>query len=273
MAKSYVREQRHICGEYYQEVDIYTVSAAEHAMSTRAKKKAASRLVQQNLNDKNARRHLVQLLNTNFVGVGALHVSLTYTDSNLPASPEAAEHDLDLWLRRVARALKKKGADQDKYIAVMEYREEGGELAVRYHHHVVILCDLERDELEELWRKPGRLKAGEQPELLGFVNADRIQSEQGSLEQLAEYLTKYPKRKHRWKYSRGLKQPERPRPNDYKYTRRSVEKLVRERLDSREFWEKQYPGYFLRAAKAEWNEYNGWHVTVQLWKPAPRLKC
>lgn len=268
MRASYVREQRHICGEFYQEVDIYTVSAAEHGASMKAKKKAASRLVQQNLNDKNARRHLVQLLNTNFVGVGAVHISLTYAERYLPDSPEAAEHDLELWLRRVARALKKKGADPAKYIAVMEYREENGELAVRYHHHVVILCDLTRDELESLWRT-----AGKNGEPMGYVNADRIQAEQGSLEQLAEYLTKYPKRKHRWKYSRGLKQPERPRPNDSKYTRRSVEKLVRERLDSREYWEKQFPGYFLRAAKAEWNEYNGWHVTVQLWKPVPKRKC
>ena len=265
--RGYIREQRHVCGAGYQEVDIYPVSDQEHRASVRAKRQAAQRLVQANLNARHALRHFVQLLNTNFVGVGAVHISLTYKDKFLPADPEAAEHDLELWLRRVAAALKKKGAAPAKYIAVTEYREEDGELKVRYHHHVVMVCELSRDELEELWRVPGRVKKGEKPELLGFTNADRVQEEQGSLEALARYLTKYTNRKRRWKASRGLKQPERPKPNDSKYTKRSLDKLVRERLDSREYWEKQYPGWHLRATKAEWSEYNGWHVTVQLWRP------
>ena len=265
--RGYVREQRHVCGEHYQEVDIYPISAQEHRASTREKKRAAARLVQTALNARNALRHFVQLLNANFVGVGAMHVSLTYKNKYLPKTAEEAEHDLELWLRRANRALKKKGAETAKYIAVTEYREEDGELKVRYHHHVVILCDLSRDELESLWHAPGRVKKGEKPESLGFTNADRVQEEQGSLEALAKYLTKYTNRKRRWKASRGLKQPERPRPNDTKHTKRSLDKLVRERLDSREFCEKQYPGWHLRAAKAEWSEFNGWHVTVQLWRP------
>lgn len=268
--RGYIREQRHLCHAGYQEVDIYPVSDQEHRASARAKKQAAQRLVQANLNARNALRHFVQLLNTNFVGVGAVHVSLTYKDKFLPSDPEAAEHDLDLWLRRVAAALKKKGAEPAKYIAVTEYREEDGVLQVRYHHHVVMVCDLSRDELESLWRAPGRVKKGEEPESMGWVNADRVQEEQGSLEALAKYLTKYTNRKRRWKASRGLKQPERPRPNDGKYTKRSLDKIVRERLDSREYWEKQYPGWHLRTVRADWNDFTGWHVTVQLWRDVKR---
>ena len=104
--RGYIREQRHLCHAGYQEVDIYPVSDQEHRASMRAKKQAAQRLVQANLNARNALRHFVQLLNTNFVGVGAVHVSLTYKGKFLPSDPEAAEHDLDLWLRRVAAALK-----------------------------------------------------------------------------------------------------------------------------------------------------------------------
>ncbi len=272
MKRSYVREQRHICGEYYQEADIYGITPTEHRATARAKKQAASRLVQQNLNDKNARRRLRQLLNTNFVGVGAVHLSLTYRDPYLPEDADGAEHDLVLFLRRVNRELKKRGMEPAKYIAVTEYREEDGKLKVRYHHHVVMVCGLSRDELERLWCRPGRRKAGQGAELLGFVNADRLQEDRGSVEALAEYLTKYPKRKHRWKCSRGLKQPERPRPNDSKYTKRSVDRLVRERLHDREYWEKQFPGWYFRQAEAAWNEYTGWHVTVQLYRPAERGK-
>lgn len=263
MRQTYTREQRHICGSCYQEVDIYTVTQAEHRASLRAKKRAASKLVQQNANAARAERYLVQLVNTNFDAAG-VHMTLTYREEQLPDSPQAAEHLLELFLRRVRARCAQQGAAAPKYIAVTEYRqeEESGALAVRYHHHVILSCALGRDELEDLWRAPG--KGGER---LGTVNADRLQPERGSLERLCRYLIKYPNRKRRWKQSRGLKKPDRPRPNDTRYSRRQTEKIVRTCLYDRSFWEKQYPGWNFSEVSSSWNEWTGHHITLKLWRP------
>ena len=56
MRQTYTREQRHICGSCYQEVDIYNVTQAEHRASLRAKQRAASKLVQQHANAARAER-------------------------------------------------------------------------------------------------------------------------------------------------------------------------------------------------------------------------
>lgn len=263
MARRYIREQRHLCGERYQEIDIYQVTQCQHVASTRAKKRMASRLVQQELNARYSARHFAQLLATNF-GAGDKHVTLTYSDNHLPESIEAAEADLELYLDRLRKACKRRGVKAPRYIAVTEYNEdEEGRLTVRYHHHLVISCALSRDELEDLWH----VRRG--TERLGTVNADRLQPDHGSFEALAEYLTKYPKRKKRWRQSKGLRQPERPRPNDSKYSRRQLERMVRDHLGDKQFWEGQYPGWWLHAVKVSGDTCVGYHVIVQLWRDRP----
>lgn len=258
--RAYIREQRHLCGKKYQEVDIYHVTPEQHRASRRAKKLAASRPAQQNLNEKNSRRRLHQLIAANLDEL-QYHLSLTYGNKYLPASPEAADHDLTIYIERVRRRCKERGLPPSKYIAVTEYnQDQDGRLTVRYHHHVLIGCGLSRDELEELWHAP-RGK-----ELLGHANADRIQAEHACCEQLAEYLTKYTNRKKRWRQSQGLKKPVRPAPNDSKYTRRKVERIVRDHLGDKAFWEKQYPGWWLHGVTAQYDDCNGWHITVQLWR-------
>lgn len=258
--RAYIREQRHLCGEHYQEVDIYGVTPEQHRASRRAKKMAASRPAQQNLNEKNSRRRLNQLIAANLDAL-QYHLSLTYSEKYLPASPEAAEHDLTIWMDRVRRQCKKRGLPPPKYIAVTEYNQDaGGKLTVRYHHHVLIGCGLGRDELEALWHAP------QTKELLGYANADRIQADHGCCEQLAAYLTKYTNRKKRWRQSKGLKKPVRPRPNDTRYTKRKVERIVYDHLGDKAFWEKQYTGWWLHAVTAQHDDYNGWHITVQLWR-------
>lgn len=88
----YIREQRHICGPEYMEVDIYPITVREHKASTRAKKKKASDMVRCNLNSENAKRHLRQLVNTNFTWRD-LHVTLTYDSEHLPKTEEEAERN------------------------------------------------------------------------------------------------------------------------------------------------------------------------------------
>ena len=263
----YIREQRHICGPEYMEVDIYPITVREHKASTRAKKKKASDMVRCNLNSENAKRHLRQLVNTNFTWRD-LHVTLTYDSEHLPKTEEEAERNFRNWLERVARRCKKLGLPPPKYIGVTEHQEPGpGRKGVRYHHHAILSCGLNRDELESLWHAGRGRKRFER---MGTANADRLQLDKGSLEALCNYLLKYPNRKRRWTQSRGLKQPERPRPNDTRYTKRKVERIVRGEVYDPDFWHRQYPGYELAEARPVYRENTGWSIYLQMWRPDNR---
>lgn len=264
----FVREQRHVCGDNYMEIDLYPISEREKGASLSAKRRQASSRIQQNLNAKNARRYFIQLLNANFTE-SDIHWTGTYDDAHLPDSIEQADHDLELFLRRVRSQSRKRGLPAPRFIAVTEWREEGDGLpAVRVHHHVVLSCGLSRDELERLWYR------GKDKERLGITNADRLQFDRESLERLANYLTKYTNRKRRWRQSRGLEKPQRPRPNDGKYTRRQLERLVTSGavFDS-EFWRRKYQGWEINDITPIQNDVTKeWSIYLKLRRTVPRRK-
>lgn len=264
----FVREQRHVCGDNYMEIDLYPISEREKGASLSAKRRQASSRIQQNLNARNARRYFIQLLNANFTE-SDIHWTGTYDDAHLPDSIEQADHDLELFLRRVRSQSRKRGLPAPRFIAVTEWREEGDGLpAVRVHHHVVLSCGLSRDELERLWYR------GKDKERLGITNADRLQFDRESLERLANYLTKYTNRKRRWRQSRGLEKPQRPRPNDGKYTRRQLERLVTSGavFDS-EFWRRKYQGWEINDITPIQNDVTKeWSIYLKLRRTIPRRK-
>ena len=264
----FVREQRHVCGDNYMEIDLYPISEREKGASLSAKRRQASSRIQQNLNARNARRYFIQLLNANFTE-SDIHWMGTYDDAHLPDSIEQADHDLELFLRRVRSQSRKRGLPAPRFIAVTEWREEGDGLpAVRVHHHVVLSCGLSRDELERLWYR------GKDKERLGITNADRLQFDRESLERLANYLTKYTNRKRRWRQSRGLEKPQRPRPNDGKYTRRQLERLVTSGavFDS-EFWRRKYQGWEINDITPIQNDVTKeWSIYLKLRRTVPRRK-
>lgn len=264
----FVREQRHVCGDNYMEIDLYPISEREKGASLSAKRRQASSRIQQNLNARNARRYFIQLLNANFTE-SDIHWTGTYDDAHLPDSIEQADHDLELFLRRVRSKSRKRGLPAPRFIAVTEWREEGDGLpAVRVHHHVVLSCGLSRDELERLWYR------GKDKERLGITNADRLQFDRESLERLANYLTKYTNRKRRWRQSRGLEKPQRPRPNDGKYTRRQLERLVTSGavFDS-EFWRRKYQGWEINDITPIQNDVTKeWSIYLKLRRTVPRRK-
>ncbi len=265
MGRRYIREQKIKCGAWYQEIDLFPITERQAKSSVRAKKAQASREGQQNLNARNARRYLVQLLACNF-GPGDLHLTCTYCDEALPGDWQEAERHLRNYLRRIAAHCRAKGMEAPAYVAVTEWQEadrEAKRKAVRFHHHIVLRCALDRDELEQLWAEKGVR--------LGWCNADRLQLDQGSLEALAGYLVKYTNRARRWKQSRGLQKPVRPRPNDSRWSGRKLENLVRRgEVYDRRTWEKAYPGWFLRRAEPVYNEILGeWSIYLQMWRPRP----
>ncbi|MCD8052227.1 MAG: hypothetical protein LUE89_11225 [Clostridiales bacterium] len=269
----FVRETRTYCGDEYMTVDVFPYSAEQEdaVRKPRKRREQVSPPKQRNLNDRNARRYLVQLGNANF-GEGDLSVTCTYDRRHLPTTPEAAEKEARNFLNRVKYARKKAGLEPLKYILVSEYgTRRGTNEIIRVHHHIIMNGGLDRDAVENLWRDKRR-KGEKQGARKGFCNADRLQPEENGIEALTRYLTKNPNGKKRWSSSKNLRKPERVK-NDHKYSRRKLERICSTgEIYNRGFWEKSYPGWTLAGA-AEFaveadppDELNGWRLYAKLRK-------
>lgn len=259
--KNFIREKKIYCGENYLEVDIIPKSEDKRLRrGKRSKKKQLSAPKQKRLNDKNAKRYFIQLLNSNF-GYGDIHISATYSDDELPATLEDAEREAKNYIRRIDYRRKKEGLSPLKYILVTEGRtEKDGETPVRIHHHIIINQGLDRDVVESLWCR--RRKKGEKEgKRIGFVNADRLQPNEYGIEAIARYISKDPQGKKRWTGSHNLVKPW-SRDNDSKYKRRELEKAIRN--DDRYYWESKYPGYWLTEYRPVYNDFTGWSVYLKL---------
>lgn len=270
--KSYIREKKIYCGEDYLEVDIYSYTDNQHRSikGRRSKKEKESLPAQKNLNDKNARRKLVQLGETNF-GKNDISLTLTYSDEMLPPTIEEAEKEVENYIRRIRRRRKKEGAEDLKYILVTAYTEEGpegAEVPVRVHHHLLMNKGLDRDTVEDLWRKRRR-KGEKEGRSIGYANADRIQPDRNNgIAALLTYLAKNPSGKRRWTCSQNLTRPE-SRTNDHKYSRRRISRMAMEPIDI-EYWEKQYPGWTIADPiydyEQKYNDFTGWSIYLKLRK-------
>lgn len=91
----FIREKKIDCAEY-REVDIIprTEAAEQASRGKRGKKRKVNAPKQKDLNDKNAKRYLVQLGNGNF-HIGDLHTSCTYSAENLPGTVEGSRKHCD----------------------------------------------------------------------------------------------------------------------------------------------------------------------------------
>ncbi|MBG9734572.1 hypothetical protein [Paenibacillus alvei] len=256
--KNVVREKKIYCGTEYMEVDIYNHTMLTPLKKGRAKKEKVSAPKQRNLNDKNAKRYYVQIVKTNF-GKEDLHVILTYAIE--PESVEEAIKEVTNYLRRVAHRRKKEGLPPLKYTLITE----GGDISrgkkKRIHHHIIMNGGLDRDVIENLWRRPKK-KGQQLGERIGYANTKRLQPNENGLEDLSGYLMKNPKGKKRWSCSQNLEKPE-SRKNDYKYSRRQVERIARDELDNQLFWKKLYPKWDVTEAKAVYNEIKGWAIYLK----------
>ena len=246
-----IREKKYKCGKYL-EVEIYPISKIEQKKSRKRKKKE-SRKEQKNLNDKNARKKLRRIINSNFTNKD-LFIHLTYDNDNLPDSEERALRDRNNYLRRIKNYRKRNNLPELKYIAVLEYKEANENdkrTRTRIHHHIV-MSGMDRDKAEELWGK-------------GRANADRLQPNELGFEELANYISKDPKGKKRYSPSRNLIIPE-AEINDYKYTYKKVYALSRNQGDKEEF-EKLYPGYIYTSHEVQVNDINsGTYIYIKMRK-------
>ena len=301
MKARYVREQKTICGAEYMEVDLLNVSPAEHRASVRRKKQFASSLAMKRCNERYAKRKLRWLVAENFTERKnkTWLVHLTYSDDFLPEYAEDANRCMTNYLERLNRKQRKKYNDaikkdpenpagvlrKVKYISVLEYQHEdiaNGKKEVRYHHHMIIECDLSIDEIKDGWRV--RCGSG-WTEPLGLVKCDRAEFDKGTLDAYCEYITKYEgKRTHKWRQSQGLRMPTQPKPNDTKYTPRKLAEAATICIDDKDFWEKRYGvlklgggnvrEYAFVGAEARFNEITAeWHVIARFWADPRRQKA
>lgn len=231
------REKKIYSGDMF-ESEIYPITIYERKQSRKKKKKISSK-EQRNLNEKNAIKKLVRLVNTNFTNKD-LFATYTYNSKNLPKTEEEAKRDIKNHIRSIRRYLRKQGLPELKYIAIVEYKE--GKNSIRIHHHMILSGDIDRDTLEKLWKK-------------GRCNTYRLQGDEFGLEAVARYLSKDPRGNKRWIPSRNLKQPD-IKINDFKFSRRKVENLANSQGEKRIF-EDLYKGYILRDYKVEVNKITG----------------
>ena len=277
----FYREKKVDCRDY-REVDIIprTDNAERAVKGKRGKRQKVTEPKQKNLNDKNARRYLVQLGNGNF-GIGDLHVTCTYAKGTLPETEEEAERVVGNYLRRIAYRRKKLKLPPLKYILVTEYGySKDGDKITRIHHHIIMNGGMSRDEVEMMWtaERINWHKYDTDPEYmdqvgkLGWVNADRLQVDKNGIEALCMYVTKNPNGKKRWSSSRNLERPVRQPDADHKYSKKRVEELAKSNDLGKAHFEKQFPDYTISEVKTEFYEETGWHVYLKMWRKAKKPK-
>ncbi|WP_373232126.1 hypothetical protein [Cohnella sp.] len=205
-------------------------------------------------------------MNTNF-GADDLHVTVTY--ARVPETIEEAEREAANYIRRIAHKRKREGLPPLKYVLVTEYSTKADK-PIRIHHHIIMSGGLDRDSVEDLWRRP-RKRGQKQGNRIGFANADRLKPDEHGLEALARYLMKNPNGRKRWSSSQNLEKPE-CRTNDSKYTRRQLERIVRDEIDNQAYWTKKYPDWDLTECKPAYSEITGWAVYLKLRRSQPADK-
>lgn len=220
------------------EIEIYPEFSRAELKSGIIKKE--NKEAQKNLNDKNARKHLIRLVNNNF-NDGDMWITLTYSDENLPKSVEESLKNIKNYIRRVNYRREKQGLKKAKYIYITEYSDSND--CIRCHHHIVMDKGLSMDEVENIW-KLGRRN-----------NVRKLNIDENGLTGLANYLSKDPKGNKRWCSSRNLKKPK-IRKNHYKFKRKKVQNMVKHRDTIKSEMEKTYPGYSFINTEVRFNEYN-----------------
>ena len=203
--------------------------------SIRKKARNESRKAQRNLNNKNAVKRVIRLINTNFNNNG-IWGTFTYSNDKLPSSEEQARKDIQNYIRRLKRYIEREELESLKYIYVTEYSE-----GKRVHHHIVMNLN-NRDIAEKLWKNGGR------------TQTRRLQPDDYGLEGMARYITKQKKDSKRYACSRNLKQPKVYEAYS-KFTKRRAEKLALDENGAKEVFEKMYKNYVFNDIDIKYSEF------------------
>lgn len=207
---------------------------------------------QKNLNDKNAKKYLVRIINENFTNED-IWATFTYTDGNEPENMKEAIRNMQNYIRRINCRRKKKGLPPAKYVYVTEYSPDA---EIRWHHHMIMDGLLDMDTVESVWTKGSRNQTR------------RLDKDEFGLTGMATYITKEKDRKKgekRWNSSKGLRQPrirkvynKRPEKakRSYKPVGKYVDGFVRNQAVLEEQLKKWYPDMIYCDSAVYYNDFN-----------------
>jgi len=247
-----------VCGDTT-EVEMFPIWR-DYSQS-RTAKAATTREAQKKLNERNAKKTLIRLINTNFTK-DDYHITLTYSGDKLPDEKQAIK-DMQNFIKRVRYHHKKNGFLDKygkldlKYIYVIEFSDGDGRRK-RVHHHLIMNSRMTRNAIKVLW-------------VHGRAGVDELEPENGSLEGLARYITKQKlsgKNSKRWQASRNLKPYTKKTESDYKLSKRQVETLATDIITSAPaILSKSYPNHTLDSCTIKSSEFvAGAYVYAKLYK-------
>ncbi len=248
MNQNYVYWRKTITSGNMVELEIYPMWKCKHDIP-RNKNRVKSKQSQKNLNDKNSKKMVVRLINSNF-GKEDLYITVTYEDGYLP-DEKTARRDMQNYIRRLKRYRKKIGLDELKYIYSIGYEDNPEESKkIRIHHHLII-NKMDRNIVEDLWGK-------------GTANAKRLQPDDFELTGVAKYIAS--QGLERWSASRNLKKPK-TTMNRTGLTRTKAINLISEPVLFKEIFEKQFPNCIYKDYQAYYSEENpGVYLHVRMRK-------
>lgn len=230
------------------ECEIYPVWNS--SKKKRTEKIKGTSKAQKNLNDKNTKKNVIRLMNTNFARED-MWATFTYNADNLPEDETLAKRDMQNYIRRLKRIIKKNDMEDLKYIYVTEYEEDPQKGKKRVHHHIVMNFK-NRDIAEDVWDKGGR------------THSRRLQPDDYGLEGMARYITKDPKNSKRYTTSRNLKKPT-ITIADNKMSKRRAEKIAKNPNDAPNTFEKWYKGYSYNDIEVKFSEFiSGTYMYVRM---------
>lgn len=188
------------------DVELYPLFSKQDFQRWKPKK---TKKAQRNLNEKNAKKRLIRLINENFtIDDWAIH--LTYSNQNRPSTIEKAEKEVYKYIRKINYRRKKMGLLNAKWIYVTEYDPQK---KIKVHHHLLMEKGIDRKVMKDLWTNGTRTEIKE------------LEPDEYGLTGLANYISKDPKGKKRWKSSKGLKQP-RERKSYTSFSKKKVRNMI-----------------------------------------------
>lgn len=279
MRRTY-REKIYSCGDYL-EVQVFPVFNRGNTRR-RGRSKPTSEM-QARLNQKNAERALIRLLNANFTEKD-ISLTLTFRDECLPEEYDEAVRLVKNFLRRLKRLRTKLDLDEMRYIVIPG--------PGRFHFHIPMSGGIDIKELQALWP-------------YGYANAIYFELDENGLEGHARYIAKQfeedqfggedlfsmlgideetgeveenselemrneklkrAKGKRRYSCSRNIIRPE-AEEKDGRISAAKVEELATFDNNSKEVFEKMYPGYAFSYCRPYYNEENGgYYLEVKMYK-------
>ncbi len=231
------------------ECEVYPIWNSKASLS-RAPKSKKSRPAQKNLNDKNALKYVIRLVNTNFTDKD-IWGTFTYEPRKLPKTVEDAEKNFSNFIRRLKYYADKHGFPPVKYVYWTEFESDEKKGKHRVHHHIITNFP-DRDVAEKLWRDGAR------------TQTRRLQADESGYEGAVRYCTKDPKGTKKYKASKNLQKPI-VTIADTKFTRRKVERIVRGEENAVDIFERLYPGYDMFHYEHKLSEYvTGTYLYVKM---------